>query len=416
MHSRLTERRRTLKRKHRHFQSAVICSLLIAGAAGITVSADDSGSETVGGSSIPAVVTGGGDQASADKKSGTTITYTASGSDPDADLKEKVINYYSNLIKTSDNDSAKAVSTSYSATPLDKTRTDIQPVTIDLSMTAEDGTVLYSTHEIISVQIQAQSSSGVLFAFKSGQMKVDYQGQFSYMSNVTLVPDKSGVLPVISETDNVDASKEGSYTCTVSAVNSIGDTETKSFTVIVAKPFEVIEKEKEEAAAAAAAAEAAKQAELERQMASIAAVKAQAELDEQKENTPAIAYSSGDASPTAENILRIARSCIGGRYVWGGNDPRTGVDCSGFTKWVFAQVGIPLNRTAASQALNGYQVSAADARPGDLVIWSGHVGIYSGNGMMINAENPSRGIREDSLSGFQADGYFMGYYRIPGVN
>lgn len=398
--------------RYKHLYTVVLCSALMTGTSGIVIAADDSNTGAISGETLPAVVVNKSDQAADSTNAKKNTTYIVAGSDPDADLKQQVVNYYTDLFQTSNADSSGSISTSYSATPLDKTRTDIQPITIDVSMTSEDGKVLFSSHELIQAQIQSQNASGVFLVLKNPQVKVDYNSAFSYMNNVTLIPDKTGALPIITETDNVNTAQEGSYTCTVTAVNSIGETETKTFTVVVAKPVEVIAQEKE-------AARQAELAEQEKERARQAEEAAKAQLERLKAEMPAVAYTaatSGDASPTAENILRIARSWIGGRYVWGGNDPRTGVDCSGFTKWVFAQVGIPLNRTAASQALNGYQVSAADARPGDLVIWSGHVGIYSGNGMMINAENPSRGIREDSLSGFQADGYFMGYYRIPGVN
>lgn len=114
------------------------------------------------------------------------------------------------------------------------------------------------------------------------------------------------------------------------------------------------------------------------------------------------------------SIVDIARSWVGvGRYASGGTNPATGADCSGFTQYVYAQVGISINRLAHEQSLNGYQTN--DPQPGDLVLWTGHAAIYSGNGYVINAMNVNKGIQEVPIAGLQAHGSFMGYYHVYGV-
>ncbi|MDD7504875.1 MAG: NlpC/P60 family protein [Actinomycetaceae bacterium] len=92
-------------------------------------------------------------------------------------------------------------------------------------------------------------------------------------------------------------------------------------------------------------------------------------------------------------IVAIARQYQGVPYVWGGSTP-AGFDCSGFTSYVYAQVGISLPRTDAGQRGAGTVVPASQAQPGDLMWWPGHVAIYTGNGMHIAAHRPGKPLSE----------------------
>lgn len=100
----------------------------------------------------------------------------------------------------------------------------------------------------------------------------------------------------------------------------------------------------------------------------------------------------------ASGVMSIALRYRGVPYVYGGKTPR-GFDCSGFTKWVYARVGIRLPDSAAGQARAGRVVSRAQARPGDLVVWPGHVEIYAGNGMRIGANRPGGSVQVRPLYG-----------------
>ncbi len=98
---------------------------------------------------------------------------------------------------------------------------------------------------------------------------------------------------------------------------------------------------------------------------------------------------SADAGTAGQQAVAIAKKYLGVQYKWGGTDPSTGLDCSGLTQLVYGQLGVSLPRVAADQAKTGTKVdSLASAQPGDLVFFGSpvhHVGIYVGNGKMLDA-------------------------------
>ena len=104
--------------------------------------------------------------------------------------------------------------------------------------------------------------------------------------------------------------------------------------------------------------------------------------------------------PAAAAIVAFAMSKVGGPYKFGGEGP-TGFDCSGLTKVAYASIGIKLPHSASSQFNYGRAVSKADLQPGDLVFFyrgPGHVGIYVGGGMIVDARNSRVGIVYTSIN------------------
>ena len=96
-------------------------------------------------------------------------------------------------------------------------------------------------------------------------------------------------------------------------------------------------------------------------------------------------------APSGHSLVRTAKQFTGLDYLWAGRSG-FGFDCSGFTKRAYARAGLRLPHSSGAQAARARIVSRAAARPGDLVVGPGHVGIYMGGGMMIDAGNPRTGV------------------------
>ncbi|MDD6242979.1 MAG: C40 family peptidase [Roseburia hominis] len=172
------------------------------------------------------------------------------------------------------------------------------------------------------------------------------------------------------------------------------------------------EAERQEAARAAEEARKAREAEAARAAAEQEAARKAAEKQEAKKagsgSSAATGSSTGSsagsgsgssagqsaqtASSNGQAVVDYARQFLGNPYVYGGNSLTNGTDCSGFVKGVYAAFGINLPRTSAEQRSVGYAVSLSEIQPGDIVCYSGHVGIYAGNNTLIHASNEKTGI------------------------
>jgi cell wall-associated NlpC family hydrolase len=115
--------------------------------------------------------------------------------------------------------------------------------------------------------------------------------------------------------------------------------------------------------------------------------------------------------PTSGSAVDIAMQYLGVPYVWGGESP-SGFDCSGLVMYVYAQIGVYLPHSAASQYYSGTPISYGELAPGDLVFFGSpisHVGIYIGGGNMIHA--PFEGAVV-SVSSVSAGGSYSGACRL----
>lgn len=112
--------------------------------------------------------------------------------------------------------------------------------------------------------------------------------------------------------------------------------------------------------------------------------------------TSPVGTASQSSSPVTQAVANALNE-IGVPYVWGGSSPSTGFDCSGLVQWAYGQAGIDLPRVADQQEQVGTQVaSLAQAQPGDLVFYGNpayHVGIYLGNGYMVDAPETGQTVQ-----------------------
>ena len=106
--------------------------------------------------------------------------------------------------------------------------------------------------------------------------------------------------------------------------------------------------------------------------------------------------------PFGRRVVSYARHLLGTRYAYGGITPRSGFDCSGFVRYVYAHFGVSLAHSSYAQFGRGRRVARGSLEPGDLVFFDGigHVGIYVGNDRFIHAPHTGTRVRIETLTGW----------------
>jgi cell wall-associated NlpC family hydrolase len=116
----------------------------------------------------------------------------------------------------------------------------------------------------------------------------------------------------------------------------------------------------------------------------------------------AVAHKSHSSSKLAgERAAKYAKRWLGVPYRWGGTSPRTGFDCSGFVRFVWARFGVHLAHSSYAQYGSGHWIPRRALRPGDLVFFHGvgHVGLYLGHNRFVHAPHSGAVVSIASLSG-----------------
>jgi cell wall-associated NlpC family hydrolase len=129
------------------------------------------------------------------------------------------------------------------------------------------------------------------------------------------------------------------------------------------------------------------------------------------------------AQPTSSHVtvgdvaVTDALRLRGAPYVWGGSSP-AGFDCSGFTAFVYAKLGITLAHSTYAQWDAGTHIPRGQLEPGDLVFFDGigHVGIYIGGGRFVHAPHTGTVVSVDRLSGSWYGAEYDGAVRLPGTS
>jgi len=119
---------------------------------------------------------------------------------------------------------------------------------------------------------------------------------------------------------------------------------------------------------------------------------------------PAASSTSTSAGGSAAKLIARAKQFIGTPYKWGGSGP-LGFDCSGFTQYLYRELGIDLPRVSSQQAASGPRISLDKLRPGDLVAWDNssrnngadHIAIYIGNNQVIQAPKPGDSVKISTI-------------------
>ena len=118
-------------------------------------------------------------------------------------------------------------------------------------------------------------------------------------------------------------------------------------------------------------------------------------------------------NPKRIAIVKAALASLGKQYVYGGNGPDA-YDCSGLVKYVYKEAGFSLPRTSNQLLQLDGQITAAELRPGDLMVRAGHCGIYIGNGIFVHASDSSVGVVAEYLSVYNLSNKFTNYVNVAG--
>ena len=114
------------------------------------------------------------------------------------------------------------------------------------------------------------------------------------------------------------------------------------------------------------------------------------------------AVSTASTSTSGNAIVDAARTALGTPYAWG-ESSLSGMDCSGLVAYAYEAAGIDVPRTSSQQAAAGTSISKSELQPGDLVVWPGHIAIYSGDGKIIDASDSKQQVVEREIWGNPTD-------------
>lgn len=248
----------------------------------------------------------------------------------------------------------------------------------------ESGNVTgYVSSEYVTVADEEKiRSAGRRIAVVTTQTLFVRKGPSTETSVIDMVPENEDLTVV-------DESVEGWIEVSVDGGNGFVSADyvelSMEFTYAESKEEERARLKKEEEERKAAAAAAAKKKK------STGSSSGSSSADSSSSYTP-------PTGSTGADVANFACQFVGNPYVYGGTSLTSGADCSGFVMSVYANYGVSLPHSSTSLRRSGYGVSTSEMQAGDIVCYSGHVGIYIGGGRIVHASNRRDGIKISNVS------------------
>lgn len=231
-----------------------------------------------------------------------------------------------------------------------------------------------------NIKVEVKDSNAPSISLKNKEITINKSDNFDLVSNIESVKDVvDGDIPYVENSNtkpgytistDFDNTKAGKYTVNIKAIDSNNNTSENSYVI------NVVDKK----------------------------VQNNFELVNQT-------YSNEPASVDTTSVISAAYSLLGSKYTYGGNNPSTGFDCSGFVQYIYSAVGKSIGRSSSAQLNNGFAVERSNIQPGDIVIWSTqsnnaptHASIYVGDGSIIHAINSSKGVQKTNMNSWENGG------------
>ena len=247
--------------------------------------------------------------------------------------------------------------------------------------------------KVVPIPLSVVDSIAPVIEIKEDTITIDEGNEYNLPDNIVNISDNDAKLEYKEEssivesdvnyftllTNGFDYKTPGEYNIVVVAVDGVGNRSEKSFKVVVNKVVKVVPQPKVS-----------------------------------YQNT---VVANAGVNVAGNDIVSIANSLVGSPYVYGGNSPQTGFDCSGFVQYVYSRVGKSISRSSSTQANDGVGVSYENAQPGDILSW-GHGGmvthsaIYIGNGQMVHAMNSNTGVVISPVNGWTNYDTLMSVRRV----